>query len=154
MALHQFCDKDRGPAAVGDEPESAPGAGHRDVEEPTLLGVRVAGALLRHHELEQRVVLDLGREAELAVRQVEDHDVVGLDPLRGVDRGEAKPQSFGRPARHGRRARAVASEHEPNPRIRGILVAGDFDKRAVMAARAVPNLSLKAYSFQFTFSDR
>ena len=43
---------------------------------------------------------------------------------------------------------------EPNPRIRGILVAGDFDKRAVMAARAVPNLSLKAYSFQFTFSDR
>ncbi len=43
---------------------------------------------------------------------------------------------------------------EPNPRIRGILVAGDFDDRVVMAAGAVPNLSLKAYSFQFTFSDR
>ena len=43
---------------------------------------------------------------------------------------------------------------EPNRRIRGILVAGDFDDRAVMAAGAVPNLSLKAYSFQFTFSDR
>ncbi len=43
---------------------------------------------------------------------------------------------------------------EPNRRIRGILVAGDFDKLVIMAAGAVPNLSLKAYSFQFTFSER
>lgn len=37
--------------------------------------------------------------------------------------------------------------------VRGILVAGGFDPRVVMAARAVPNLSLKEYSFQFAFSD-
>ena len=42
---------------------------------------------------------------------------------------------------------------DPNRHVRGILVAGDFDPRAVMAARAVPNLSLKAYSFQFAFSE-
>ncbi len=43
---------------------------------------------------------------------------------------------------------------EPDRRIRGILVAGDFDDRVVMASGAVPNVTLKAYSFQFTFSNR
>lgn len=38
--------------------------------------------------------------------------------------------------------------------VRGILVAYDFDERLVMAAKAVPNISLKAYSVQFTFEDR
>lgn len=37
--------------------------------------------------------------------------------------------------------------------VRGILVAGDFHKRVVLAARALPNLTLKRYGFQFTFSD-
>ncbi|MFN8454711.1 MAG: endonuclease NucS [Anaerolineae bacterium] len=35
--------------------------------------------------------------------------------------------------------------------VRGILVAGDFHKRVILAARAIPNLQLKRYSFQFTF---
>ena len=38
--------------------------------------------------------------------------------------------------------------------VRGILVAHDFHKQAVHAAQAVPNLSLKAYAFQFSFEDR
>ena len=38
--------------------------------------------------------------------------------------------------------------------VRGILVAHDFHERVVHAAKAVPNLSLKAYSFQFAFEDR
>ena len=42
---------------------------------------------------------------------------------------------------------------DPTRHVRGILVAGSFDSRVVMAARAVPNLALKAYSFQFTFSE-
>ena len=37
--------------------------------------------------------------------------------------------------------------------VRGILVAGEFHKRVILAARALPNLTLKRYSFQFTFSD-
>ena len=37
--------------------------------------------------------------------------------------------------------------------VRGILVAGDFDPRAVMAARAVPDLTLRVYSFEFAFGE-
>jgi RecB family endonuclease NucS len=36
--------------------------------------------------------------------------------------------------------------------IRGILVAPDFDARAVSAARMVPSLSLVSYGFTFTFT--
>jgi hypothetical protein len=35
--------------------------------------------------------------------------------------------------------------------VRGILVAGAFSTSAVAASRAVPNLELKRYQFQFTF---
>ena len=42
------------------------------------------------------------------------------------------------------------SEAEQKP-VRGILVAGDFPSRLVFAARAVPNLQLKKYSFRFSF---
>jgi len=34
---------------------------------------------------------------------------------------------------------------------RGILVAGDFTKRAISAARVVPSLELRRYSFKFSF---
>lgn len=42
------------------------------------------------------------------------------------------------------------SEAKQKP-IRGILIAGDFQSRVVFAARAVPNLQLKKYSFRFSF---
>jgi len=35
--------------------------------------------------------------------------------------------------------------------VRGILVAGEFPSRTIAAARAVPNLQLKKYSFRFSF---
>jgi len=35
--------------------------------------------------------------------------------------------------------------------VRGILVAGDFPPRTIAAARAVPNLELRKYGFQFSF---
>ena len=35
--------------------------------------------------------------------------------------------------------------------VRGILVAGDFSARAIAAARAVPGIALRQYSFQFSF---
>lgn len=38
-------------------------------------------------------------------------------------------------------------------KVRGLLVAGDFHKRVVLASKAIPNLRLKKYSFQFSFSD-
>jgi hypothetical protein len=45
------------------------------------------------------------------------------------------------------------SEEESTSAVRGILIAGDFDKKARAAARVVPNLSLRTYSIHFTFSD-
>lgn len=45
---------------------------------------------------------------------------------------------------------SAVAETENKP-VRGILVAGDFHKRVVLAARAVKTLELKKYSFQFTF---
>lgn len=35
--------------------------------------------------------------------------------------------------------------------VRGILVAGDFTARAISAAHAVPNVTLKRYGFHFSF---
>jgi len=45
----------------------------------------------------------------------------------------------------------MVEEVEKKP-IRGIRVAGDFHKKVVLAAKAVPTLELKKYSFQFTFA--
>lgn len=46
----------------------------------------------------------------------------------------------------------TAAPGEDRP-VRGMLVAGDFDERAEMAARAVPHLTLRTYSFQFAFGE-
>lgn len=46
----------------------------------------------------------------------------------------------------------VATEEEGG-RVRGILVASDFDAKAKAAARMVPTLLLRKYSVRFTFSD-
>jgi Endonuclease NucS len=37
--------------------------------------------------------------------------------------------------------------------VRGILVAGDFDNKAVAASKAVPAVALKKYTFRFSFKD-
>jgi Endonuclease NucS C-terminal domain len=42
---------------------------------------------------------------------------------------------------------------EPDIGVRGILVAGDFDKKVRAAARVVPTLSLRSYRVNFEFTD-
>jgi endonuclease NucS-like protein len=44
----------------------------------------------------------------------------------------------------------AVAEADKKP-VRGILVAGDFHKRVIWASRAISNLELRKYSFQFTF---
>jgi hypothetical protein len=44
-------------------------------------------------------------------------------------------------------------EEENEKKVRGILVAHDFDKRAKAAARVIPTLTLKKYSIEFKFMD-
>jgi RecB family endonuclease NucS len=41
---------------------------------------------------------------------------------------------------------------EPGQRVRGILVASDFDKKTLAAARMTPSLSLRTYGVRFHFS--
>ncbi len=45
------------------------------------------------------------------------------------------------------------ADEEPDAEVRGILVAGDFDKKARAAARVVPTLSLRAYEVNFEFTN-
>ena len=45
------------------------------------------------------------------------------------------------------------ADEEPGQAVRGILVAGDFDKKARSAARVVPNLSLRSYRVSFEFKE-
>ena len=42
---------------------------------------------------------------------------------------------------------------EESTQVRGILVAGDFDKKARAAARVVPTLALRSYRVKFEFAD-
>jgi RecB family endonuclease NucS len=45
---------------------------------------------------------------------------------------------------------AVADTDEKT--VRGIIVAKGFHKQAIFAAKSIPNLELKEYSFQFSFA--
>jgi hypothetical protein len=46
----------------------------------------------------------------------------------------------------------AVAEADKKP-VRGILVAGTFPKKVILASRAIPNLEIKQYSFQFTFAE-
>ena len=46
----------------------------------------------------------------------------------------------------------IVSEEE-GAKVRGILVASDFDAKAKAAARVIQNLVLRKYSVRFAFSD-
>ena len=45
------------------------------------------------------------------------------------------------------------ADEEPDQRVRGVLVAGNFDQKARSAARMVPALSLRSYRMSFKFQD-
>lgn len=62
--------------------------------------------------------------------------------------GTAKPESIAQILAY----MSSLSQEDRRP-IRGILVAADFHPRVILAAKAVPNLQLKKYSFSFTFRD-
>lgn len=45
-----------------------------------------------------------------------------------------------------------AVSDEKGSTVRGIIVAGEFDELVILASKAVPNLELRKYSYQFRFS--
>ena len=68
----------------------------------------------------------------------------------GGDRAQGRAR---RPARDRAGPLLMGTVGASRDSVRGILVAGSFDPRAVMAARAVPALQLRAYSFEFAFAE-
>ena len=62
--------------------------------------------------------------------------------------GTAKPESIAQILAY----MSSLSQEDGRP-IRGILVAAGFHPRVILAAKAVPNLQIKEYSFSFTFRD-
>lgn len=67
--------------------------------------------------------------------------------------GTAQPESIAQLLAYMGTVMGTVENPDGKP-VRGILVASDFNQRVVFAAQAVSNLSLKSYSFQFSFSDR
>jgi hypothetical protein len=75
-------------------------------------------------------------------------DANGINVITELKAGKANPEVIAQVLAY----MGSISEADGKP-VRGILVAGDFHKRIILAAKAIPNLILKKYSFQFTFSD-
>ena len=96
-------------------------------------------------------ITDGGREKTVPAGRIditaEDHkgNIVVIELKAGTAQSEAIAQLL---------AYIATIENPDGKLVRGILVAYDFAPRVVYAAKAVPNIDLKAYSVQFNFQDR
>jgi RecB family endonuclease NucS len=93
-------------------------------------------------------IIDAGRERATEAGRI---DITALDDTGAVvvielKAGMATPDAVAQILAY--MGTVVESENKP---VRGILVAGDFHKRVVLASRAIPNLTLRKYAFQFRF---
>jgi RecB family endonuclease NucS len=93
-------------------------------------------------------IIDEGRERSTDAGRIDitAQDKNGTIVIIELKAGTAQPESVAQILSY----MGVVSESENRP-VRGILVAGEFPSRVVFAARAVPNLVLKRYSFRFSF---
>lgn len=97
------------------------------------------------------VITDGGSEKTVEAGRI---DITAEDPNGSIvvielKAGTAQPDSIAQLLAY----MGTIEKPEGKP-VRGILVANDFSSRVAQASRAVPNISLKAYSFQFSFQDR
>ncbi len=93
-------------------------------------------------------IIDSGRErtteaGRIDITAVDANDIVVVIELKA---GMATPDSVAQILAY--MGTVVESDDKP---VRGILVAGEFHKRVVLASRAIPNLKLRKYAFQFRF---
>lgn len=77
--------------------------------------------------------------------QDQNNSVVVVELKAGVAQPDSLAQTL---------AYMASLAQEGQASVRGILVAADFHPKVVLAARAVPSLKLKQYSFKFSFRDR
>ena len=96
-------------------------------------------------------IIDDGAERSVASGFI---DITAMDAKGAIVVVELKTGT----ARQGAVAQVLSymgdiADEEPDHKVCGILVAGDFDKKARSAARVVPDLSLRAYRVSFEFKD-
>ena len=87
VLLHQLLRERRRRPSLHEQICPVPGSSHRDVQQPALLRVGVAFAF-GEHEIEQRIIGNLAGKPVSARVQPPDDDVVGLKPLRAMNRTE------------------------------------------------------------------
>jgi RecB family endonuclease NucS len=93
-------------------------------------------------------IIDDGRERTTEAGRI---DITAVDAERNIVIIELKAGTAPREVIAQVLAYMAAIREADGQPVRGILVAGDFDRRVILAARAIPNLELRKYSFQFTF---
>jgi len=140
----------RGPSLASNIEEEIEEAG-----EITVGLERDLQAMLRQRieELEPGLrITDGGKERTVEAGRIDitAEDKTGKVVAVELKAGTAKPDSITQVLAY----MACLKEKEESKSVRGILVAGDFNERVLLAARAVPNLKLKQYSVRFSFKDR
>ena len=101
------------------------------------------------HQLEPGLELS-GTEQSVGAGRADivTHDNEGNIVIIELKAGTAQPDSMTQLLAY------MGSIDNPESRpVRGILVARDFHTRVKHAAKAVPNVDLRSYSFMFSFSD-
>ncbi len=95
-------------------------------------------------------IIDEGRELTTEAGRIDitAEDRQGTIVVIELKAGDANPECVAQILSY----MGALSDKEQKP-VRGILVAGDFPPRVVFAARAVPNLQLKKYTFKFSFEE-
>lgn len=93
-------------------------------------------------------IIDNGKERITAAGRIDitAQDIDGNIVIIELKAGEAKPEIIAQVLSY----MTAVAEEDGKP-VRGILVAGDYHKKVILAARAIPNLKIKRYSFQFSF---
>lgn len=143
---------DEGESSISKVVESDAGVAGED-EPGRLFGLERDMQRALRIEIEQLepglVIIDDGAERSVSSGFI---DITAQDPSSAIVVIELKTGT----ARQGAVAQILSymgdiSEEEPDSTVRGILVAGEFDKKARAAARMVPSLSLRKYLVRFEF---
>jgi hypothetical protein len=130
-------------ATVGEEPGQRIGL-ERDMQAALRLGIE---------QLEPGLtIIDDGaeRSVDSGFIDITARDASGATVVIELKAGAAGQRAIGQILSY---MGDVSEEEEEGGKVRGILVASDFDPKSKAAARMVPSLTLRKYSVRFFFSD-
>ena len=102
-------------------------------------------------DLENEIIFGPERDLQAALRSNIEQLEAGLNIIdEGTERSTQAGRASSDVIAQVLSYMSAVAESENNP-VRGMIVAGDFSERVILAARAVPSLSPVKYSFRFSF---